>query len=271
MNNSNAISIGKVLEPAFGLTGLTAVVTGAGSGIGKHTAQLFASLGARVVIGDIDSENAERVAQNIESAGGQALAARCDISSEEEVKRMFDAANTRFGGVDILINNAAYRPKADFMEMSVETWDHMHAVNTRGTFLCMREAIRLMRVSGKGGSIVNVSTIGSLHPTIFNNTHYDSSKAGVNALTQTSAVEFAADGIRVNAVLPGGTDTEGSQKLRASGVTAKGPIMIAAGRVPLARMASPDELANAILFLASPASSFITGVLLPVDGGYSIG
>ena len=155
--------------------------------------------------------------------------------------------------------------------MSVATWDYMHAVNTRGTFLCMREAIKLMRASGKGGSIVNISTIGTLHPTIFNNTHYDSSKAGVNAMTQTSAVEFASDGIRVNAILPGGTDTEGSQKLKAAGVTTKGPIMIGQGRVPMSRIASPSELAQAILFLASPASSFVTGVLLPVDGGFSIG
>lgn len=268
---SDSSDIGRVLTPIFGLDGLTAVITGAGSGIGKHTAQLFASLGASVVVGDIDEPAAAAVAQDIEAAGGQALAARCDISSEEDVKRMFEAAKVRFGSVDILVNNAAYRPKADFLEMSVETWDHMHAVNTRGTFLCMREAIRLMRAAGKGGSIVNVSTIGSLRPTIFNNTHYDSSKAGVNALSQTSAVEFAPDSIRVNVVLPGGTDTEGSQKLRAAGVTAKGPIMLAPGRVPLARMASPSELAQAILFLASPASSYVTGVLLPVDGGYSVG
>jgi NAD(P)-dependent dehydrogenase (short-subunit alcohol dehydrogenase family) len=264
-------AIGGVLAPIFGLQELTAVITGAGSGIGKHTAELFAKLGARVVVSDIVMEAAELVVKAIAEKGGAALAVRCDIASEEDVKAMFEAAATAFGGVDILVNNAAYRPKADFMEMSVETWDHMHAVNTRGTFLCMREAIKQMRSSGRGGSIVNISTIGSLHPTIFNNTHYDSSKAGVNALTQTSAVEFAHDRIRVNAILPGGTDTEGSQKLRASGMVAKGPIMIGAGRVPLVRMATSNELAQAILFLASPASSYITGVLLPVDGGYAIG
>jgi NAD(P)-dependent dehydrogenase (short-subunit alcohol dehydrogenase family) len=261
----------ETLHSIFGLQGLTAVVTGAGSGIGKQTAKLFGSLGANVVIGDLDTENAKTVAQEIVAGGGNARHAACDVSSEQDVKAMFSVAVETYGGVDILVNNAAYRPKADFMEMTVETWDHMHAVNTRGTFLCMREAIKSMRASGKGGSIVNISTVGSLHPTIFNNTHYDSSKAGVNAMTQTSAVEFAPDRIRVNAILPGGTDTEGSRNLRAAGVTTKGPIMASATRVPMARMASPMELAQAILFLASPASSYITGALLPVDGGYSIG
>jgi NAD(P)-dependent dehydrogenase (short-subunit alcohol dehydrogenase family) len=264
-------TIGETLASIYGLHGLTAVVTGAASGIGRRTAQLFAAVGASVVVADLDGGGAAAVVAAIEQGGGRALEARCDISDEAQVKATFAAAADAFGGVDILVNNAAYRPKADFMEMSVDTWDLMHAINTRGTFLCMREAIRLMRASGKGGSIVNISTIGSLHPTIFNNTHYDSSKAGVNALTQTSAVEFAPDRIRVNAVLPGGTDTEGSQKLRAAGVTTKGPIMLAPGRVPLARMATPEELAQAILFLASPASSYITGVLLPVDGGYAVG
>ena len=267
----NAQRIGEILTSIYGLQGQTAVVTGAASGIGKRTAKLFAAVGASVAVADLDEAGAEAVVAEIEHDGGRALAVRCDISDETQVKALFQSTATAFGGVDILVNNAAYRPKADFMEMSVATWDLMHAINTRGTFLCMREAIRLMRTAGKGGSIVNISTIGSLHPTIFNNTHYDSSKAGVNALTVTSAVEFAPDKIRVNAILPGGTDTEGSRKLRSAGVTTRGPIMIAPGRVPLGRMASPEELAQAILFLASPASSYITGALLPVDGGYAIG
>lgn len=261
----------ETLNSIFGLHGLTAVITGAGSGIGKQTAKLFASVGANVVIGDVDTDSAVAVAHEIAAGGGNAQPATCDVSSVRDVKSMFSAAVETYGRVNILVNNAAYRPKADFMGMNVETWDHMHAVNTRGTFLCMREAVKLMRASGKGGSIVNISTISSLHPTIFNNTHYDSSKAGVNAITQTSAVEFAPDRIRVNAILPGGTDTEGSRTLRAAGVTARGPVMASPGRVPLARMGTPTELAQAILFLACPASSYITGVLLPVDGGYSIG
>ena len=176
-----------------------------------------------------------------------------------------------FGGIDILVNNAAYHPKADFMEMSVATWDRMHEVNTRGTFLCMREAIRVMQRQGRerGGAIVNISTIGAVHPTIFSNTHYDSSKAAVIGLTRTAAAEFARDGIRINAIMPGGVDTEGSREMRRQGHVFTGP-MTMAGRMLLGS-AQPIQLASAILFLASPASSYMTGHAMAVDGGYLVG
>jgi NAD(P)-dependent dehydrogenase (short-subunit alcohol dehydrogenase family) len=254
---------------AFGLEGKVAVITGAASGIGKATAKLFAATGAKVVIADLNPDGARAVAEEIVAGGGTATGIACDVGVEADIKHLFAETAQKHGGVDVLVNNAAYRPKADFMEMSAEEWDRMHVINTRGTFLCMREAIRLMKAAGKGGAIVNISTIGTQHPTIFANTHYDSSKGGVNALTKTSAIEFAPDKIRVNAVLPGGTDTEGSRQIRASGFAAKGPITIP-GRLPMARLAEPIELANAILFLASPASSYITGHLLPVDGGYLV-
>lgn len=259
-----------ILDKVFGLQGRTAFVTGAASGIGQATARLLARAGAQVVVADLDLAGARATAEDIAATGPRALAVRCDVSSEAEVAAAFAETAKAFGGCDILVNNAAFRPKADFMSMSVDQWDHMHAVNTRGSFLCMREAIKLMRAGGRGGSIVNVSTIGSLHPTILSNTHYDSSKAGVNALTRTSAYEFAGDNIRINAILPGGVDTEGSRQMRAAGMVAQGPMTAFPQRFPLKRLATPDELAKAILFLASPASSYITGTLLPVDGGYSI-
>lgn len=258
------------LEALFGLHGRTAFITGAASGIGKATAKLLAQAGAAVVVADLDLAGAQAVATDIRDGGSRAIGVRCDVSSEVEVKAAFAEMTQAFGGCDVLVNNAAFRPKADFMEMSVEQWDHMHAVNTRGSFLCMREAIRLMRSGGRGGSIVNISTIGSLQPTILANAHYDSSKAGVNALTRTAAMEFAGDNIRINAILPGGVDTEGSRNIRAAGLVAKGPMTAFPQRFPLQRVAQPQELAQAILFLASPASSYITGVLLPVDGGYTV-
>jgi NAD(P)-dependent dehydrogenase (short-subunit alcohol dehydrogenase family) len=178
------------------------------------------------------------------------------------------------GGIDILVNNAAYRPKADFFEMSVAEWDKMHAVNTRGTFLCSREVIKVMRRQGKarGGAIVNVSTIGTALPTIVNNVHYDSSKGGVNAITKSTASEFAAEGIRINAVMPGGVDSAGARRMRADptmNLPMRGPITMP-GRMLLG-VATPLQLASAILFLASPAASFMTGHIMAVDGGYLVG
>jgi NAD(P)-dependent dehydrogenase (short-subunit alcohol dehydrogenase family) len=214
------------------------------------------------------------VVKEITDAGGEAIAATCDVSEEDQVQAMVKATCDAFGGVDILVNNAAYRPKADFFEMSVWDWDKMHAVNTRGTFLCSREVVKVMRAQGKerGGAIVNISTIGTALPTIVNNVHYDSSKAGINSITKSMASEFAADGIRINAVMPGGVDSEGSRKMRADpgfNLPMKGPITMP-GRLLLG-MAQPIELASAIMFLCSPASSYMTGHIMAVDGGYLVG
>lgn len=261
------------LRSLFAVPDKVAIVTGAASGIGNATARLLADAGAKTVVADLDFAGAELVASDIVAGGGEAIAVQVDISIEAQVQTMMARAVESFGGVDILVNNAAYRPKADFLEMSVETWDKMHEINTRGTFLCMREAIRTMRGQGKerGGAIVNISTIGAAHPTIFNNTHYDSSKAAVNGLTRTAAAEFATDGIRINSIMPGGVDTEGSRRMRegGTGFEPKGPIMMP-GRLLLGS-AQPIQLASAILFLASPASSYMTGHIMAVDGGYLVG
>lgn len=262
------------LQQLFGLEGKVAIITGAASGIGKATAHLTAEVGAKVVVVDLDPAGADAVASDITAQGGTAIAVACDVSEESQVQSAVKQTIDSFGGVDVLINNAAYRPKADFFEMDVATWDKMHAVNTRGTFLFSREVIKVMLAQGKerGGSIVNISTIGTAHPTIFNNVHYDSSKAGVNGITQSTAAEFAHCGIRINAVMPGGVDTEGSRRMRseqATGFVPKGPITMP-GRLLLGA-AQPLELASAILFLSSPASSYMTGHIMAVDGGYLVG
>ena len=262
------------INSLYAIPDKVAIVTGAGSGIGRATAKLMADAGAKVVVADLLGESATAVVKEIEDAGGEAVAVTCDVSEEDQVQAMVAAAVASFGGVDILVNNAAYRPKADFFEMSVWDWDKMHAVNTRGTFLCSREVIKVMRKQGKerGGAIVNVSTIGVAHPTITNNVHYDSSKAGINSITKSTASEFAVDGIRINAVMPGGVDSEGSRKMRADpsfNLPMKGPITMP-GRLLLG-MAEPIELASAILFLCAPASSYMTGHIMAVDGGYLVG
>lgn len=265
-----------ILESAalapFTLTGKVALITGAASGLGKATAGLFLDVGASVVIADLNAEGAAAVAAEL-AAQGPTLGIGMDVSDEAAVQAGFAAAAEQFGGVDVLVNNAAYRGKANTMDMSVAEWDIMHAVCTRGSFLCLREAVKQMRRRG-GGSVVNVSSMSAQHPTIFPNMHYDSAKAGVDAITRLAAVEFGKDGIRVNSVLPGGMATPGPDKMRAAqaagGAVIAGPATIP-GRNPMGRIADPIEMARAILFLASDAASYITGAELLVDAGFTKG
>ena len=247
----------------YGLEGKTAIVTGAGSGIGRATATLFTQVGARVLFVDI----VEGAVREAAEATGSPWAV-CDISDEAQVLTTFKKAQAELGGVDVLANVAAYRRKADTMTMPASEWDIMHAVTTRGTFLMMREAIKIMRDQGRGGSIVNVSSVSADHPTIFNNSHYDSAKAGVDAMTRAAAVEFAEHNIRVNSIRPGGTASGGAKEMGES-LPFKGPMTLP-GRIPLGRISQPIEQAQAILFLASDAASYITGHHLTVDGGYSV-
>ena len=149
------------------------------------------------------------------------------------------------------------------MAMTVDQWDMMHAVIARGTYLCIRQAVPRMRDSGRGGAIVNVSSVAAVRPAVLNSIDYDSAKAGVNAITRAAALEFAEHGIRVNAVMPGSTNRPGAPSF--GDVTPTGPFTMP-GRHPMNRIAEPIEQARAILFLASPAASYISGICLAVDG-----
>jgi NAD(P)-dependent dehydrogenase (short-subunit alcohol dehydrogenase family) len=264
-------NIEAALSP-FTLKDRIALVTGGASGLGKTTAALFLDVGASVVIADLDADAAKATAEEF-AARGPVLDIGMDVSDQASVKAGFAAAADRFGGVDVLVNNAAYRGKANTMDMPVEEWDIMHAVIARGTFLCLREAVTQMRRRG-GGSIVNISSMSAQHPTIFPNMHYDSAKAGVDAITRLAAVEFAPDKIRVNSVLPGGMATPGPDKMRAAqaagGAVIAGPATFP-GRSLMGRSADPIEMARAVLFLASDAASYITGAELLVDAGFTKG
>jgi NAD(P)-dependent dehydrogenase (short-subunit alcohol dehydrogenase family) len=253
---------------AFRLDGKVAFITGAASGLGFATARLFVRVGASVILADLDGEAASAAADEL-ATFGPTLAVQADVAEEASVKAAFAAAAARFGGTDVLINNAAYRQKADTMTMPVSEWDRMHGVTTRGTFLCLREAVRQMRSRG-GGAIVNISSMSAERPTILPNMHYDSAKAGVDAITRIAAVEFARDQIRVNSVQPGGMATQGRARIQQAHVELAGPAMMP-GRNLLGRPADPLEVARAVLFLASPAASYITGVHLLVDGGFTKG
>src|SRR5581483_926966 len=263
----------KDLGDLYKLTDKTAVITGAGRGIGKAVAELFAAAGAQVVVADILADEAKAVSEAIVKDGGRALPVTVDISSEPSVKALYGRAADQFSSIDILVHCAAIFPKAPLLDITVEQWDQLQAVNLRGTMLVMREAIRRMRAGGGGGAIVNVSSVSGEREVVFDNAAYGASKAGTTNLARVSAWEFCSDKIRVNAVLPGGTATPGAAeataKMRASGIELKGP-MTQPGRVPLGTMGTPDDIAAACLFLASPAARYITGQCLAVDGGFLI-
>lgn len=254
-----------MIEKLYDLNGRTAIVTGGGAGIGKAISTLLAAAGARVVIADIAADVAVATATEI---GGGALAVPTDVSDEASVLALYAAAQADGHRVDIIVNNAGIFPKQYFVEQTVEVWDRMQAVNLRGVFLMMREAVKAMKADGKGGSIVNISSVSSMQAAVFSNQAYGASKGGVSNLTKSCAAEFAPDNIRVNAVLPGAVATDGAKD--ASGTfPLKGPLTTPE-RMPLGRVATPDDIARAALFFASDASSYVTGQLLAVDGGFLV-
>jgi 3-oxoacyl-[acyl-carrier protein] reductase len=260
-------------DKLFRLDGKTAVVTGAARGIGRAVAILFAQAGASIVVADRLADQAQGVAAEIIEAGGKAVAIGGDISLEDDVKAICDRAQAEFGSLDILVHSAAIFPKYDFLEITTDQWDAVHAVNMRGGFLTMREAIRRMIDQGQGGSVINISSVSGEQAVVLHNAAYGASKAGLSNLTKVAALEFGKHGIRVNAVLPGGTATEGAREatveMTARGLTMAGPIM-SPGRVPLGLMGQPEDIANACLFLAGDAAKAITGHLLTVDGGFLV-
>lgn len=252
-----------------GLNGSTAIVTGAGSGIGQGIAERFGAAGARVVFADLDGSSAQAAVDRLANDGSaQAIAVECDVADSASVAAMFDRAEEAFGAVDCIVNNAGIYYLRPFLEISVEDWDRIFTVNVRGLFLCMQQAIARMIRSRTKGSIINISSVNSRRALIFDNIHYSATKAAVNGITTSAALEFAEQGIRINAILPGSIVTEGTAKLRSDSVR-RGPIMHPE-RVPLGRRGEPSDIAAAALYLASADSSYVTGQLLAVDGGFEV-
>jgi len=246
-------------------------ITGAGAGIGRATAVRFAKEGAGLVLGDLDEAGLQETAAAVEASGGQAVAVAGDITRREAAERMVAAALERFGQLDILINNAGINRDGLVVKvkdgqaqlMGDDQWDPVLAVNLKGTFLCAQAAAVPMIQRGEGGRVVNTSSIGALGN--IGQANYAASKAGVIGLTKTLALEWARFGITVNCIAPGATATR---------MTAGIPEKLMEGllaKIPLRRLAQPEEIAEAHLFLASDAAAYITGQVLFVDGGISVG
>jgi NAD(P)-dependent dehydrogenase (short-subunit alcohol dehydrogenase family) len=248
-----------------GLNNCSVVVTGAGSGIGRAAALRFAAEGARVVVADIDEERATRVVGEIEAAGGTAVAVAGDLSNQAVVDQVIATAVGRFGGVDVLVNNAGIMDRMSATaDVSDAEWERVLRVNLTAPFLLTRAVLPHMLAKGKG-AIVNTASEASLRGSAAG-TPYTVSKHGVVGLTKSVAIMYRGSGIRANAIAPGGTVTnlEVDIEAGAHGPSALGPYMGNIGRV-----ADADEQAAAIVFLASDAASNISGVILPVDNGWS--
>lgn len=242
------------------LAGRRAVVTGAGRGIGRAIALRLAAAGAQVLVSDIDVQQAESVAEEIRRFGTSAIAAEADVADWDEVARMVLAAQTAFGGLEILVNNAGTIRRGTLETMSLDDWHRVIAVNLTGTFYCCRAAAPLLKAGG-WGRIINITSIAGKMGDIASAPGYGPSKAGVIALTKTLARELAPWGITVNALAPHAVATEMSDQWSPQ----KRAAVLAV--IPLGRMATTDEIAEAVLFLASPEAGYITGETLNINGG----
>jgi NAD(P)-dependent dehydrogenase (short-subunit alcohol dehydrogenase family) len=239
-----------------------ALVTGAQQGIGSAIAIEFAAAGADVAVNWLDDENAARgVAQSVAGRNRRAIAIRADMARLDEVREMVEAVVAEFGRIDILVNNAGVFPRIDFLAMTEADWDFVHDVNLKGAVFCAQAAARAMVAAGRPGSIVNLAS-GAAFRGSPRGVHYVASKGGIVSMTRQMALELAPYRIRVNAIAPGLTDT--AQPRYGS---SEAEIAEMGSANPLGRIATPEDIARAAVFLASEQSSFVTGHTLHVNGG----
>jgi NAD(P)-dependent dehydrogenase (short-subunit alcohol dehydrogenase family) len=252
-------------NPTYDFKGQVAVITGAGSGMGLATAQAFAEAGAAVVLADRNEATLRAAAERLAAAGHQALGVTCDVADEDQVAAMVERAVAAFGRLDMAFNNAGIQaPPSDAADEPADVFDRVSAINLRGVWACMKHELRQMRAQGSG-AIVNCSSLGGLVG-LPGRAAYHASKHGVIGLTKSAALEYAPRGIRINAICPGTIETPMVAAMIASGEL---DVPAAVANQPIGRLGRAEEIAAVVLWLCSPAASFVLGVALPVDGGYT--
>lgn len=260
-------------DELINLSGKTAIVTGGAVGIGLGIVSRLAEAGASVVIADMSREGAEKSAGELSQKGWKVKAVKTDVSSEEAVKGLIQEAVSAFGSVDILINNAGIYPNIPVSKMELSDFEKILAVNLKGVFLTTKYASKLMIEQGKGGKIINITSIDAIHPSMVGLAGYDASKHGLWGFTKNVALELAPHKIWVNAIAPGGIATPGVAKMQSGNEPQEGSdpakaIEAFMAQIPMRRMGEPDDIGKVALFLASEMSSYMTGSQIVVDGGF---
>lgn len=260
------------LQDLLKLHDQSAIVTGAGKGIGRAIAYRLAEAGAKVLVADMDEDSANQTAQKLRDNGWVAKAAVVDVSNEADVQRMIAHCRDNFGSVDILVNNAGIYPPVPLIDMTEEDFERVMHVNLRSVFLTTKHAAGIMKQQKKG-KIINITSVDALHPSMIGLAHYDASKHGVWGFTKNSALELAPYNIWVNAIAPGGIQTPGVEAMQAAGnepssdTDQQQMIEKFLSKIPMHRMGEADEIGTVALFLASPMASYMTGEQIVVDGG----
>jgi 2-deoxy-D-gluconate 3-dehydrogenase len=274
--------VGRVTQPAadtplaslLSLAGKRAIVTGGGQGFGFACAARLAEAGATVVIGDRAGERAERAAKRLRARSLAVVAVEADIADPDDVTRLVATAADELGGVDVLVNNAGVFSNYLLPALRPDELRRLLSVNVEGTYLCTRACVERMVRQGSGGSVISITSIDAVHPTSVGMSHYTATKHAVWGLTKSLALELGPQGIRVNAIAPGPSLTEGAVEYieagSPEGIDVQAQWARAAERVPLRRWADPDEIGRVCVFLASDLASYVHGAQIVVDGGYLV-
>ncbi len=247
------------------LTDKVAIITGGASGIGQATALLFAKEGAKIVVADLNDTGSFETVDQIRSAGGEATSVLTDVTSAKDVEAMVQSTCNAYGKLDVLFTSAGIAMRLPVVELPEEDWDRCIAINLKGTFLCCKYVIPEMIRNGQGAIISVASIYGIVGAE--NRAAYLASKGGVANMTRGMALDYAAENIRVNCICPGFTDTP----LVRSIIKTQAERQSLAGRHPMGRLATPQDVAYGALYLASDEAAFVTGIVLPIDGGYTAG